>query len=236
MEALPVLDEIIAWLGPLHSVPFQRTCRTAHQAWWQHLAHWLPAQAPLPCVHPLHVSQLRRTVIEPLAAALQTAEWVRPALPAQGWQWAGLLHLWLPDAWRRLSLPAGLFELGGLSAPPLETGDRLPDPRISDLWDRLPHVQNTLDAFGAWRRQLAAAALPLRRWPPALAPPPLQQLARRAAHPGLAPAGTESRPWTHRLVRVRVRWRRRLAAVIVHRDGIYRLFPALPPEQLQSCH
>ena len=69
LEALPVLEEIVACLGPLEAAALQRTCRSACEAWWQHLAQWLPAQALLPWVRPVHITTLRRTVIEPLAAA-----------------------------------------------------------------------------------------------------------------------------------------------------------------------
>ena len=242
LEALPVLEEIVAWLGPLEAAALQRTCRSACEAWWQHLAQWLPGQVPLPWVHPNHVVDLRRTVIEPLAAARRASvEWVRPALPRESWQWAGLLLLWLPDAWRRLSVPAGIFELGGLSAPPLEPAkERFPDPRISDIWYRLSEVQCDLDDFHRWRRQLPQAALPLQRWAPTLATAPVWRLAEKAIRASKSvltplPTDTEVCRWTDTMTQVRLRQGQQLAAVVVRREGpIYRLFPALPPRQLMA--
>ena len=253
LEDLPVLEEVVSWLGPLEAAALQRTCRSARQAWWQHLAQWLPVQAPLPWVRPVHVTKLRRTVIEPLAAARRASgEWVRPALPAADWQWAGLLLLWLPDAWRRLSVPAGIFELGGLSAPPLEpVNERFPDPRISDIWYNLLYMQGTIDDFYTWRQQLRQEERPLQRWAPAIAPPPLQRLADQAiratysVRTSLVP-GTKVCRWTDLMTQVRLLQGHQLAAVIVRREGrmivrregpinegpIYRLFPALPPEEL----
>lgn len=241
LEALPVLEEIVAWLGPLEAAALQRTCRSAREAWWQHLAQWLPEQVALPWVSQGNLAYLRRNVIGPLAAARRASgEWVRPVLPRAAVQWAGLLLLWLPDAWQRLSVPAGIFELGGLSAPLLEpVNERFPDPRISDIWYRLSGVQYDLDDFYRWRRQLRQAALPLQRWAPTLASAPVLRLAEKAIRASNSirtplPADTEVCRWTDMMTQVRLRQGHRLAGVIVRRQDpmVYRLFPALQPEQL----